>query len=82
MEITSGGVRNDHNFLVFGPILKIFGSEAQLTPRTTPNEYDLAMTIFLGSGSIGDNGLWYHHIRIFCNFHIFHPILIEFGREA
>ena len=47
----SGEVRNDHNFLVFGPILKIFGSEAQFTPRTTPNEYDSAMTIFQAAAS-------------------------------
>ena len=46
LALDSGGVRNDHNFLVFGPIFKIFGSEAQFTPRTTPNEYDSAMTIF------------------------------------
>ena len=53
LALDSGGVRNDHNFLVFGPIrmifgpiLMIFGREAQLTPRTTPNEYDRAMTIF------------------------------------
>ena len=46
LALDSGGVRNDHNFLVFGPIFKIFGSEAQFTPRTTPNECDLAMTVF------------------------------------
>ena len=46
LALDSGGVRNDHNFLVFGPILKVFGSKAQFTPRITPNEYDRAMTIF------------------------------------
>ena len=43
---SNGGERNDHNSLVFGPILIIFGMEAKLAPRITPNEYATAMAIF------------------------------------
>ena len=46
LALDSGGVRNDHNFLVFGPILINFGMESQPAPRMTPNEYDMGMAVF------------------------------------
>ena len=42
----SGGARKDHNFFIFGPILIIFGIQAKLAIRKTPNRYDTAMTVF------------------------------------
>ena len=49
-----GGERNDHNFSVFGPILIIFGMEALLAPKLTPNEYFTAAVLDARSCIIND----------------------------